>query len=264
MASNQAPTFLRAEIESRNTKNSCFVTIGPKVYDITDFLEDHPGGPELILDYGGKDVTEILKDEASHTHSESAYEILDESFVGYVATDAVTDTATQSHRPDEVVPLPPTANGKAELKANGAMNGAKVPTRPLYESTGMSTAEDLSVETDLSADYKQHKFLDLNKPLLMQVWRGGFSKKFYLEQVHRPRHYRGGKSAPLFGNFLEPLSLTPWYVVPICWLPPVFYGTYLALQALPLWQVGAYWIGGLCIWTIVEYGLHRCLFHLDE
>merc|ERR1712093_854608 len=33
-------------------------------------------------------------------------------------------------------------------------------------------------------------------------WHVGFSKDFYLEQIHRPRHYKGGESAPLFGNFL--------------------------------------------------------------
>ena len=49
------------------------------------------------------------------------------------------------------------------------------------------------------------------------------------------------------------------------WLPQVLYGTYLACHGLPNGLVtAAYWILGLGIWTIVEYGLHRCLFHLDN
>ena len=150
-----------------------------------------------------------------------------------------------------------------ELKRDG-IEVSEEP-RPLYASTGMSSEEDLKKETDLATDYKKHKFLDLNKPLLMQVWNGGFTKAFYLEQVHRPRHYKGGASAPLFGNFLEPLTKTPWWVVPMVWLPPVAYGTYLAGQGLSsVFQLPAYWTLGLAIWTLVEYGLHRCLFHLDE
>ncbi|TYZ68725.1 hypothetical protein PybrP1_000634, partial [[Pythium] brassicae (nom. inval.)] len=29
-----------------------------KVYDLTAFLEDHPGGPELLLDLAGQDEHE--------------------------------------------------------------------------------------------------------------------------------------------------------------------------------------------------------------
>ena len=97
--------------------------MGTKVYDITDFLDSHPGGGDLILEYGGRDITEILKDEVSHTHSEAAYEILDGSLVGFVATDGVMDTVTKSERPGQIVPLPPTQDGMAKLKANGNADG---------------------------------------------------------------------------------------------------------------------------------------------
>lgn len=235
--------------------------MGTKVYDVTDFLDSHPGGGDLILEYGGKDITEILKDENSHTHSEAAYEVLDDSFIGYVATEPVMETMTDSTHPDEIIPLPPTKQGMEELKAHGAAAGVA----PAFTTTGMSSAEDLSKETDVVSDYKTHKFLDLNKPLLLQVWFGGFSKAFYLEQVHRPRHYKGGASAPIFGNFLEPLSKTPWWVVPMVWLPPVAYGTFISREGCSSWrEVASYWMVGLFLWTLVEYILHRCLFHLDK
>lgn len=259
MASRTVPTLPQADVESHNTSKSCYVTLGTKVYDITSFVDDHPGGGKLILDYGGKDVTEIMKDEISHTHSESAYEIMDDHFIGYVATDKIMDIVMESEHPDEIVPFPSTKAGAEELRENG------VSDKIIYAATGMSSADDLDKETDIREDYKSHKFLDLDRPLLMQVWNGGFSKEFYLEQVHRPRHYKGGASAPLFGNFLEPLSKTPWWVVPTVWLPAVAYGTYVASQGLPnLLQLGLYWITGTCIWTLVEYGLHRCLFHIDS
>ncbi len=251
------PTLLQTEVASHNTSDSCYVTIGTSVFDVTDFLDSHPGGGDLILDYAGKDITAILKDEVSHTHSESAYEILEESLVGFVVTDKL---ASRSGNAESVSPFPSTNGGAQESKVNGVAN----PT-PLYASTCMSSAADLSKETDLVNDYKTYKFLDLNKPLLKQVFFGGFSKKFYLEQVHRPRHYRGGESAPLFGNFLEPLSMTPWWVIPIIWLPPVSYGSYIGVAGCKsLGEAVSYWIFGLFIWTLVEYLLHRFLFHLDR
>lgn len=250
------PTIPSAEVKTHTSSESCYVTIGKKVYDITGFLDDHPGGPELILDHAGTDVRKIMEDEISHAHSETAYEILEDCVVGYLATSAVLEAATRSFHSDDIVPLPPTADGAKEIQ--------QVEGRTVYEATGLASAEDLSKDTDVETDYKQHKFLDLNKPLLMQVWRGGFSKKFYLEQVHRPRHYKGGASAPLFGNFLEPLSLTPWWVVPTVWLPCIAYTAWYASRGLSLAESIGYFIFGIGFWTIVEYTLHRCLFHLDE
>ncbi|BCS26168.1 fatty acid alpha-hydroxylase [Aspergillus puulaauensis] len=240
------PSFTKAEVESHNSADSCYVTLGSKVYDITSFVEDHPGGGDLVLEYAGKDVTEILQDPVSHEHSESAYEILDDSLVGFIGTESSTKSA----------------NGSL---TNGSLANGNKASQPVYASTGMSNEEDLSVDTDPNQDYKKHKFLDLNKPLLMQLWTGGFSKDFYLDQVHRPRHYRGGESAPLFGNFLEPLSKTSWYVVPIVWLPPVIYGAILGKTGLESTPAAAgYFIFGVFFWSLIEYFMHRFLFHIDK
>ena len=255
------PTIPTHNVAAHNTEQSCYVTVGHKVYDVTHFLGDHPGGGELIVEYGGKDVEKIMRDELTHSHSESAYEVLDQHLIGYVANEKIIDAVVEHDQPDDIVPLMPNDNGMAALKANGAAGEIK----HVYPTTGMSDASDLTKDTDLQADYKTHKFLNLDEPLLMQVWNGGFSKEFYLEQVHRPRYYPGGGSAPLFGNFLEPLSKTAWWVIPIVWLPPVSFGTYVASTGLPsLFETAAYWLLGLSLWTLVEYGLHRGLFHVDK
>lgn len=39
----------------------CFLFIGgPKVYDITKYLNDHPGGPEIMLDLAGGCILQQL------------------------------------------------------------------------------------------------------------------------------------------------------------------------------------------------------------
>ena len=243
MPSRTLPTFTRAEVEKHNSTNSCYVTIGSKVYDVTEFVDDHPGGGDLLLEYAGKDVEQILKDATSHPHSEAAYDVLDDSLVGFLSNGK-------------------QANGKA---VNGAVSTGTDAAVEVHPRTGMSCEEDLSKDTDYSQDYKKHKFLDLSKPLFPQIWFGGFSKDFYLDQVHRPRHYKGGQSAPLFGNFLEPLTKTPWWMVPTLWVPCVAYGTYVASQGLPnSFVVAAYWGFGFFLWSLIEYCMHRFLFHLDE
>ncbi|CAI7584705.1 unnamed protein product [Penicillium pancosmium] len=237
------PAFTAAEVASHNNAKSCYIAIGRNVYDVTDFVQDHPGGGDLILDYAGKDVEEIMKDEISHEHSEAAYEILEDYQIGFLSSGV-------------------GASGKA---TSTAVDAGVSDSGPVYSTTGMSKEEDLSVETDFSQDFKTHKFLDLSKPLFPQLWYSNFSKEFYLEQIHRPRHYKGGESAPLFGNFLEPLSKTAWYVVPMIWLPLVAYGTTVGAAGLGnLSAAAAYWIVGVCLWTLIEYLMHRFLFHVDN
>jgi L-lactate dehydrogenase (cytochrome) len=43
-----------AEVAKHNTRESCWVIVQGRVYDVTDFLEDHPAGPSIILRYAGK------------------------------------------------------------------------------------------------------------------------------------------------------------------------------------------------------------------
>lgn len=251
------PTYLPDEIAGHNNSKSCFVLMGTKVYDVTDFINSHPGGGDLILEYAGKDVTSILKNENSHTHSEAAYDVLEESLVGFIQPRDIFGAKTENAVSHEITLLPPTDDYLSKKE--------EYHKKPQFPSTGMSSAEDLSRETNIEEDFKTHRFLDLNKPLLMQVWNGGFSKDFYLEQIHRPRHFKGGASAPLFGNFLEPLSKTVWWVVPMVWLPFVIYGLYIARPGLSSTAVEfLYCLIGIFIWTLVEYFLHRFLFHLDR
>ncbi|KAK9480545.1 hypothetical protein V1514DRAFT_173916 [Lipomyces japonicus] len=229
------PLITTAELSANATKKSCYVTLNNrKVYDVTRFINEHPGGSDLILDFAGRDITDIMGDLISHEHSDSAYEILDDYLIGILATPA-----------EEEKLLTPGLNKDA------------------YILTGVASEEDMSIKTDYDQDYKSHQFLDLNKPLFLQVLLGGFDRQFYLQQVHRPRHYGNG-SAPLFGNFLEPLSKTPWFIVPLVWLPCIAYGCYLALQGLPAYKFALLFGLGLFLWTLVEYILHRMLFHLDD
>lgn len=244
MPSRTLPTFTLAEVEAHNSAKSCYVTVGDNVYDVTDFVDSHPGGGDLITDWAGKDITAILKDPDSHTHSEAAYEILDDSLVGFLVTEKSKANVV---------------NGDAQTNGNDSTGEQWVHPR-----TGMAREEDLHKETDFSEDYKKHKFLDLNKPLFGQVWFGGFSKDFYLDQIHRPRHYKGGESAPFFGNFLEPLTKTPWWMVPLIWWPSVAYGVYNISGGFEHLHNEAIFFGiGFSIWSLVEYLLHRFLFHLD-
>ncbi|KZO93869.1 hypothetical protein CALVIDRAFT_539522 [Calocera viscosa TUFC12733] len=46
------------EVAKHNTRESCWIIVHGKVYDVTEFLPEHPGGMKIILKYAGKDATE--------------------------------------------------------------------------------------------------------------------------------------------------------------------------------------------------------------
>lgn len=51
-------TLTGAEVAGHNSKDSCWVIVHGKAYDVTEFLPEHPGGSKIILRYAGKDATE--------------------------------------------------------------------------------------------------------------------------------------------------------------------------------------------------------------
>lgn len=54
------------------------------VYDVTEYVRDHPGGEDLLIESGGRDATEDYEDVG---HSEDADSILESFFIGNI-TDA--------------------------------------------------------------------------------------------------------------------------------------------------------------------------------
>ena len=48
------------EVESHNTEQSAWVIIHGEVFDVTMFLQLHPGGRQMLLDYCGKDASEVF------------------------------------------------------------------------------------------------------------------------------------------------------------------------------------------------------------
>ncbi|PLB35991.1 L-lactate dehydrogenase (cytochrome) [Aspergillus candidus] len=46
------------DVAQHNSKDSCWVIVHGKAYDVTEFLPEHPGGQKIILKYAGKDATE--------------------------------------------------------------------------------------------------------------------------------------------------------------------------------------------------------------
>ncbi|KAJ6841419.1 cytochrome b5-like [Iris pallida] len=67
------------DVAKHNSKEDCWLIIGGKVYDVTKFLDDHPGGDDVLLSATGKDATDDFEDVG---HSTTARAMMDEYFWG--------------------------------------------------------------------------------------------------------------------------------------------------------------------------------------
>ncbi|MBA0646787.1 hypothetical protein Goklo_014724 [Gossypium klotzschianum] len=78
----EGKVYTLAEFSQHNNAKDCWLLIGGKVYNVTKFLEDHPGGDEVVCkwhDEYRKDATDDFEDVG---HSSSARAMLDELYVG--------------------------------------------------------------------------------------------------------------------------------------------------------------------------------------
>ncbi|XP_024364142.2 cytochrome B5-like protein [Physcomitrium patens] len=70
--------YSRAEVAKHNTSTDLWIILKDKVYDVTSFVEEHPGG-DAILNNAGADSTEGF---FGPQHGTKVFEMLDDFYIG--------------------------------------------------------------------------------------------------------------------------------------------------------------------------------------
>jgi len=124
-------------------------------------------------------------------------------------------------------------------------------------------AFDMLERYSMDQNFKKDPLVDSGKPVLFEV---GNLKQKYWRWIHEPFD---GRLRLFESDFLEQLTNTKWYMIPLIWMPLVLYfatsGLFLlreqyglgfgALLASVLFSIGT------LTWTLLEYTLHRHVFH---
>ncbi len=79
-------TFSLDQVSKHNSRSNLWIIIEGNVYDCTRFLDEHPGGEEVILELAGMDATEGFEQIG---HSPDAIDLLKTMIVGKVAINPV-------------------------------------------------------------------------------------------------------------------------------------------------------------------------------
>ena len=65
-----------SEAKEHTTEEDCWVVISGKVYDVTKFLDEHPGGYDIILTNTGEPLDALPEADRSHSVLHKALNIL--------------------------------------------------------------------------------------------------------------------------------------------------------------------------------------------
>ncbi|CAF1335639.1 unnamed protein product [Didymodactylos carnosus] len=67
------------EVSNHYRENDCWMIIRDIVYDLTNFIKEHPGGHDIMMEYAGSDATMAFTDKP---HSKHASRLLQKYIVG--------------------------------------------------------------------------------------------------------------------------------------------------------------------------------------
>ncbi|TFK95231.1 cytochrome b5-like heme/steroid binding domain-containing protein [Pterulicium gracile] len=86
MASSSPKTVTLEQFKEHTQRKNLYVLLSGKVYDVSKFIDEHPGGDEVLLAQAGQDATDSFEDVG---HSDEAREFLPDFYVGDIDEAAV-------------------------------------------------------------------------------------------------------------------------------------------------------------------------------
>ncbi|KAH8113322.1 cytochrome b5 [Phellopilus nigrolimitatus] len=107
-----------AELKDHTKKDNLYVLIHGKVYSVSKFIDEHPGGDEVILAEAGKDATEAFEDVG---HSDEARELLVDMLVGDFEQGSDLPTKSATTTPSTAAPVAQTASNVSYFLPLGAL-----------------------------------------------------------------------------------------------------------------------------------------------
>ncbi|XP_075169869.1 fatty acid 2-hydroxylase [Haematobia irritans] len=209
------------------TSNKFIVKYRKNYYDITKFLRKHPGGVNTLRGLENSDMTARFM--RAPPHSDAAMYLMKE----YQIKDVPKKTK------------------------NGRSNGIKENMEIVEEESEVKSNNNAM---DDSMEY----LVDWSKAMLPQIPK---IAPHYNEWVHKPVD----RPLRLFEPwYLEMCTKTPWWLVPAFWVPVItaiifsqFKEPIESRDFYMISMLSLYFFGGILMWSLLEYVLHRHVFHMQ-
>ncbi|XP_066601852.1 cytochrome b5-like [Prorops nasuta] len=76
---NEPKQYTKEQVARKKDEGRTIIILHDKVYDVTSFLNEHPGGEEVLLEHSGKDSSDDFDDIG---HSKDAFDLMKNYLVG--------------------------------------------------------------------------------------------------------------------------------------------------------------------------------------
>ncbi|CAL1677193.1 unnamed protein product [Lasius platythorax] len=94
-AASESKLYTRAEVAKHADPKDTWIIIHNNVYDVTPFLNEHPGGEEVLLEQGGTDASEPFEDIG---HSTDARQMMESYKIGELIEEERTGDSGKKDR----------------------------------------------------------------------------------------------------------------------------------------------------------------------
>lgn len=155
------------EVQRHNHDEDCWIVLRRKVYDVTDFLQDHPAGADILLACAGTDATEAF---VKASHSIDAEDMLSEFYVGDLAGRAPRllspfDIPSKKHRrPPPAAYQRQGAPAAVEPIETSAMRLAEIMRASTLAMTGADSGATASPEAESGSAPSSWRFGVVDPP----------------------------------------------------------------------------------------------------
>ena len=115
---SQQLTLTTAQIATHNSLSNCWMIVSGKVYDVTRYITQHPGGASAITNLCGQDGTSGFQTKGGRgsNHSNNAYNLLNNYLIGTVGS-SISVTPTPATTTPSQTTTPSSSNLPAAILA---------------------------------------------------------------------------------------------------------------------------------------------------
>lgn len=259
------------------------------VYDATEFVDAHPGGAQLMVDYHGKDVTTVFHDEYDHhSHTRKALNMLLQYRIGLVERVGSRLKGQYGEFEDyqrEELTAYPRMTAKSLIykdfvihRDQGLIWQAMFLSLPQYMhliNTPIYTPYCRLFDTAFLEPFSKTKYwvvavawlplslfwtlrgLLRDNTQLNEAWGSILDPYLYLPNFNWVFQNYPAPVTPAMASYIPPNS-SPKEIAALQYRHAVEGSSFNPLLAVSLW------LSGIVIWTLVEYFIHRCIFHFER
>ncbi|KAF5657139.1 L-lactate dehydrogenase (cytochrome) [Fusarium heterosporum] len=188
------------DLQRHNTATDCWIAVHSKVWDITHFINEHPGGPEVLLNLAGSDATQLYND----VHAPDIIEELsNDKLMGLLESPAI-GSPTDAKAVEDPLP-PPTSPTKANDVPETPKGGAVPPLDSILSAADFEKAAQRSLTAKTWAFYSS---------AATDLVTHGKNKELVRRLMIRPRILRNVSKVNFKTSILGFSSSAPFFISP--------------------------------------------------